>query len=121
MERAPKGKVMPYREVNEGDRHATCLYVILANAAIVITGLIIISLAWPVSFVLWLAVFVTGIMYLLVRWHASATAYRCPACNQEFEISALTDALTPHVPDTKYLKCPQCGKWGWAAVLMKAP
>ena len=110
---------MPYREVTKSDWWRVGAYTLLAVAIIAITALILIPVAWPVGLVVWLALFVSGDLFLLVRWHANSTAYRCPACEHEFELSVFTDLVSPHVPDKKYLKCPQCGKRNWATVLMK--
>jgi DNA-directed RNA polymerase subunit RPC12/RpoP len=110
---------MPYREVTRRDwcRLGGCA--LLTVAVIVVTAAILIPLAWPVGLIVWLAMFVSGSLFLLVRWHAKVTAYRCPACGYEFEISVLTDFASLQVPDKKYLKCPRCGKRDWATVLMK--
>lgn len=58
-------------------------------------------------------------MSIIVRWHAGVTAYRCTQCGHEFEITTMTNFLSPHLPERKYLKCPACGKRDWMTVLMK--
>ncbi|MCJ7617108.1 MAG: hypothetical protein MUO43_11295 [Desulfobacterales bacterium] len=110
---------MPYRDVTKRDWWKVAAYILLTIAIIVVTAVILIPMAWPVGLVAWLAIIVSGSLFLLVRWHAGSTAYRCPACEHEFEISVFTDFVSPQVPDKKYLKCPQCGKRNWATVLMK--
>jgi len=110
---------MPYREVTKKDWWKVAAYILLRLAIMAVTAVILIPLAWPVGLVVWLAVIVGGSLFLLVRWHAGSTAYRCPSCEHEFEISVFTDLISPQVPDKKYLKCPQCGKRNWAAVLIK--
>jgi len=111
---------MSYREVTKRDWWKVGAYTLLTVAIIVVTAVILIPIAWPVGLVAWLAIIVSGSLFLLVRWHAGSTAYRCPACEHEFEISVFTDLVSPHVlPDKKYLKCSQCGKRNWATVLMK--
>lgn len=57
---------------------------------------------------------------LLARWHAAHYAYRCPNCGQHFEIGTATDLISPHMPQTKYLKCPACGKRDWAHAVPKS-
>lgn len=51
-------------------------------------------------------------LVILVSWHAKTTAYHCPKCGCEFEISIATDFLSPHGVNKeggwKYLKCPNC-------------
>jgi len=68
---------------------------------------------------IWLVVFVGGGTLILVRWHAGSTAYLCPNCGHEFEISALKDLVTPHKMDKYYLRCPSCRERSWMQVLVK--
>ena len=110
---------MLYREVTKRDWWRAGAYIALTLVVIAATAIMLIPVAWPVGFVVWLAIFVSGSLFLLVRWHANNTAYRCPACDHEFEISVLTDFASRQAPDRKHLKCPQCGKSDWATVLMK--
>lgn len=110
---------MPYREVTAKDWRKVALYILLALLVIAVSGWLLIPLAKPIGMIVWLAVIVAGALFFLVKWHARSTAYRCPACGQEFEISILADFISPQVPDKKYLKCPHCGRREWAAVLMK--
>jgi DNA-directed RNA polymerase subunit RPC12/RpoP len=62
----------------------------------------------------------------LVRWHQRRTAYRCRHCGHEFQISVLTDLISPHgvnrdadgrVAGYKLLRCPGCGRRGRATAL----
>ena len=110
---------MPYREVTKRDWWKVGRYILLAVVVIVVTATILIPMDWPVGFDVWIALFVCGSLFLLVRWHANSTAYHCSACGFEFEISAFTDFASLQVPNKKYLKCPQCGKRNWMTVLMK--
>ena len=109
---------MPYREVTDRDWWRVGVYTLLVVTALVVTAVILIPVAWPFGLVVWLAL-VSGGLFLLARWHASNTAYRCPACGHEFEISVYTDFVSLQVPDKKYLRCPQCGERNWTTVLMK--
>ena len=110
---------MPYREVTKADWWQVGWYILLTFVVIVASAIILIPVAWPVGLVAWLAIFVSGSLILLVRWHANNTGYRCPACAHEFEISVFTDFASLQVPHGKYLKCPRCSKRNWATVLMK--
>ena len=110
---------MPYREATKGDGWRAGAYIILTIAVPVASAAMLIPVAWPIGFAVWLALFAGGSLYLLVRRHAKSTAYRCPACRHEFEISVLSDLASPQLPGKKYLQCPQCGKRNWATVLMK--
>ena len=53
------------------------------------------------------------VLFLLVRWNASTTAYICENCGQEFTLSAFQDFLSPHTLDSKYARCPHCGERNW--------
>jgi DNA-directed RNA polymerase subunit RPC12/RpoP len=110
---------MPYRKVTGRDWWRVGAYLLLAGAVVAASAVILVPRAWPMGLIVWLAVFAGGGLFLLVRWHARHTAYRCPACGGEFEISVLTDLASPQIPDRKYLKCPRCGQRKWATVLMK--
>lgn len=56
-------------------------------------------------------------LFLLILYHARNTAYRCKHCGHEFAVPVWRDAFSPHMFETKYLRCPVCGKRSWA----KAP
>jgi DNA-directed RNA polymerase subunit RPC12/RpoP len=118
-EESLRGDIMPYRQPTSRDRWKTGLYILLTITVIIVTGLLLIQMFETIGLVVWLAVFVMGIMLLLVRWHAKNTAYRCRVCGHEFEISTGTDLISPHLPEKKYLRCPQCGKRSWKTVLVK--
>ena len=110
---------MPYRPVTNRDRWKAGGYTLLTTVVIAIAGVILTLVSGPVGWVVWLAIVVSGSLFLLARWHANSTAYRCPVCGHEFEISVFTDLVSPHVPDVKYLRCPHCGKRNWMTVLVK--
>ncbi len=109
---------MRYRDVTPRDWLKAGLYIALTIGTMVVTMILLIPLG-PVGIAAWLGV-ASGSMYLLVRWHANSTAYRCSACSSEFEISVLTDLVSPHWGSRKYLRCPECGRRDWATILMKA-
>jgi hypothetical protein len=89
------------------------VFVITASAFALLTRL------GGFGILLWFGVCV-GSVYLLVRWHARTTAYRCSICDYEFEISTPEDFLSAHVfPSWKFLKCPHCGKRNWTTALIK--
>ncbi len=95
------------------------LYILGTIAIIGISGVFIALSAWPIGFIVWLLLIVCSILFVIVRWHARVTAYRCSECRNEFEITAFKDFISPHVPDKKYLMCPKCGKRSWAMILAK--
>ena len=59
----------------------------------------------------------------LIFWHARSTAYHCPKCGSEFEISILTDFVSPHGVAKNsgwaYLKCPICSNRSKMKILVK--
>jgi len=95
--------------------------VVLCIGVVTICALILMSGGYRY---LWVGLFAVA-LYLLVRWHASVTAYRCTRCGHEFEIGVVTDLVSPHGPGRgggwKYLKCPSCGRRSKARVLVKTP
>jgi DNA-directed RNA polymerase subunit RPC12/RpoP len=71
-------------------------------------GIIIASFFWPYGFAIWLLLVAIGLIFL-VRRHARDNIYECPKCHHQFAISSVTDFLSPHHPNRKFLKCPNCG------------
>ncbi|MFO7996577.1 MAG: hypothetical protein R6U93_05490 [Dehalococcoidia bacterium] len=111
---------MAYRKPDRADRVRTVTYVAVYTAAIG-GGAFLLIPRGPAGAFAW-AVMVIGGAFLLIRWHAKSTAYRCINCGHEFEISVLTDAISPHGPGGggwQYLKCPRCGKRAKTEVLRK--
>jgi DNA-directed RNA polymerase subunit RPC12/RpoP len=92
----------------------TWLLITVFTAVILIAGVFIAN-RHLVGFIL----LACALLLLLIRWHAANFAYRCPVCENEFEISTFKDLISPHRPATKYLRCPNCGARDWASVLKK--
>jgi DNA-directed RNA polymerase subunit RPC12/RpoP len=110
---------MSYREPTPRDWGRTGAYILAAITTITGSAVILSPIVWPFGFIIWLVTAPVGTLFLLVRWHARSTAYRCPVCGNEFEISTLTDLASPHAFGKKYLKCPRCGNRRWMQVLIK--
>ena len=108
-----------YRNVTRKDWTRTLLYVCVAALFVSGSGFALASRFWPLGLILWALVFAGGSLFLLVRWHAKTTAYRCPECSNEFEISTVTDFVSPHLPNRTFLKCPKCGRRRWATILVR--
>jgi hypothetical protein len=53
---------------------------------------------------------------ILVRLHSRVTRYSCPKCDHQFSIGPITDLISPHVPDSKLLVCPECKQRNWCEV-----
>ncbi len=103
-----------YRNLTWKDWTTTWLLIAVFIAVIFIAGILIAS-RHPAGFVL----LACALLLALVRWHAANFAYRCPVCENEFEISTFKDLISPHTPATKYLRCPKCTNRSWAGVLKK--
>ena len=101
------------------DKARTVLFILVTVFTITGSAFALLTNSGGVGILLWFGVCV-GSVYLLVRWHARTTAYRCSICDHEFEISTLEDFLSAHVfPSWKFLKCPHCGKRNWTTALVK--
>ncbi len=85
---------MKVREPVASDWLKTGLSIALAIGTTIVTIALLFPLG-PIGVILCVGVAV-GSMYLLLRWHARSTVYRCPDCGQEFEMSVLTDFISPH-------------------------
>jgi DNA-directed RNA polymerase subunit RPC12/RpoP len=109
----------PYREPTPADGRRAALYLGALVAVVVGTGFWLLPRHGNEWLLLWSVIGLGIPVFLLVRWHARTTAYRCATCRHEFVISAWTDFITPHIPGKKYVACPSCGVRGWAKVLMR--
>jgi DNA-directed RNA polymerase subunit RPC12/RpoP len=106
-----------YREPNRADWIKSIVFLALYVGAIT-AGAFLLLPRGGAGAVSW-AVIVLGGLLLVVWWHSRSVAFRCANCSHEFEISLLTDLLSPHGTDWHYLKCPRCGKRTRARVLVK--
>lgn len=108
-----------YRLPAKRDWRKSILYVAGYVFFIALSAFLLIPTFGAWGMVAWLVLCVGLAGLILTRWHASSTAYRCPHCGHEFEISAWRDLITPHKMDKYYLKCPACGERNWMQVLVK--
>jgi DNA-directed RNA polymerase subunit RPC12/RpoP len=90
----------------------------VAMAAATVAPIVIVLIAARES-VLYALPVVIVLIAALIWWHARNTAYRCGHCGREFVVSAWKDAFSPHMLETKYLRCPECGKRSWAKSLVR--
>lgn len=108
-----------YRKPKKSDKTKFLSVIGIYVAAISITAFLLLVTYWYV----WLAL-VAGGLFLIVSWHKKSTAYRCPKCGNEFEISFLTDFFSPHGVTKEgggwlHLKCPRCHNRSKMKVLVK--
>jgi DNA-directed RNA polymerase subunit RPC12/RpoP len=98
-----------------GDRPMRRAVLIVLAALAAIAGEILIQAEPRVIWLtFWATTIVGACLFILVSWHARATAYQCPKCTGEFQIPRLTDFVSRHVLGRKYLRCPACGERVWA-------
>jgi len=108
-----------YRQPKRSDWTKSLRFIGLYVAVISITAFLLLVTYWYV----WLAIVAAG-LFLIVSWHQKSTAYRCPKCGSEFEISFLTDFISPHGVTKEgggwtYLKCPRCHTRTKMEILLK--
>jgi DNA-directed RNA polymerase subunit RPC12/RpoP len=87
--------------------------VLLAYLIITIVSAILLTpISWPIGLIAWVAIEVV-LLLAVITWHSRTTVYSCPNCGANFNISPLTDLVSPHGTKGggwKYLRCPACGK-----------
>ena len=65
---------------------------------------------------------IPAILVLTIVWQAvinKSIDYKCGNCGNEFSISPVVGALTPHSMGRKLLSCPHCGRT-WATPVRKS-
>jgi len=107
-----------YRRPKRKDWEKTLVFIAVYLGFLAVTSVYLLLSYWYV----WTALAVGGLV-ILVLWHAKATAYLCPTCGYEFEISVFTDFFSPHGVTKekawKYLKCPNCQHRSRMEILVK--
>lgn len=107
-----------YRKPKSSDWTKSLLFIGIYVAVISVTAFLLLVTYWYV----WLAI-VAGGLFMLVLWHKKSTAYHCPKCGNEFEISFLTDFFSPHRVTKNggwtFLKCPKCQNRSKMEILLK--
>lgn len=48
---------------------------------------------------------VSALVFAVIWFHARETAYRCEHCGHEFTVPAWKETISPHLLETKYLRC----------------
>jgi len=57
----------------------------------------------------------------LQRWRTKNYDYKCGKCGERFTLPLWKAVLAPHSMGRKLVKCPKCGRRGWAAPVPKEP
>lgn len=61
-----------------------------------------------VAMVVVLVLLTALLLGLLLRWHATSFAYRCPECDHIFTLSIAQDFISPNLGTHKLVRCPKC-------------
>ncbi len=114
---------MAYQHTTERDWQRTALYLAAGMLIIITAAIFLFAINRVIGALVWFVV-VGVVLALLVSWHTRTYAYRCKECGEEFEISPVTNFVSPQGFDKhggwKYLKCPRCQKHERAVVLKKS-
>jgi DNA-directed RNA polymerase subunit RPC12/RpoP len=110
-----------FREPTGADRGAGIRVLVLYLAIVLAASVIIVWLPGTAGFVLWMAIVLFATV-MLARWNARHAGYRCAHCGHEFQISTLTELVSPHGRGGggwKYLRCPRCDRKSRSKTLAK--
>ena len=110
-----------FREPTAADRRGGFVVLGIYVAVLSVTSLAMFVLPLPAGFMVWLLLVILGTV-LFARWNAHHSGYRCGHCGHEFEISTLTELVSPHSSGGsgwKYLRCPRCDQKSRARALVR--
>ncbi len=114
---------MAYQHTTERDWQRTALYLAAGMLIVITAAIFLFAINRVIGALVWFVV-VGVVLALLVSWHTRTYAYRCKECGEEFEISPVTNFVSPQGFDKhggwKYLKCPRCQKRERAVVLKRS-
>jgi DNA-directed RNA polymerase subunit RPC12/RpoP len=113
---------MRYELVSKDDWERAALYLAVGMLLIVTGAIFLFAINRLIGAILWFAL-IAVVLAVLVSWHTKTYAYRCKQCGEEFEISRVTNFVSPQGVSKdgawKYLRCPRCEKHERAEVLKK--
>ncbi len=101
-------------ETTSQDWKKTIIYLAIYMVTVITGAILLIPNYWY----LWAIIVILGLI-LLVQWHSKSAVYKCTSCGNEFQVSIITDFLSPQGVSKdkdektygwKYLKCPACRK-----------
>jgi hypothetical protein len=110
-----------FRESTAADQRTGFIVLGVYLAVLAVTSLVMFVLPLPAGFMVWLLFVLLG-TFGLARWNARHSGYRCAHCGHEFEISTLTELVSPHSSGGggwKYLRCPRCDQKSRARALVR--
>lgn len=105
-------------EINRKLLHLEAVVGYTCSAAFLImifaAGFAVESLIWRVILIAAAAViFLVGIVYAL-KIEREAGYYLCGECGHRYVPSGAAHYWAMHMGRTRYMKCPECGKWSWS-------
>jgi DNA-directed RNA polymerase subunit RPC12/RpoP len=113
---------MQYEQVTRRDWERTALYLAGGMLLIMTAAIFLFAINRVIGVILWLAL-IGVVLAILVNWHTKMYAYKCKRCGEEFEISPLTNFVSPQGFGKngawKYLKCPRCDQHEHAEVFRR--
>lgn len=56
--------------------------------------------------------------FIALKFELDAGYYECKKCHHKFIPTYMQVLMAPHMSTTRYLKCPECHKRGWAKKVM---
>ena len=114
---------MAYQHATKHDWQRTALYLAVGMLIIITAAIFLLSINRVIGALIWFII-VGVVLALLVSWHTRTFAYRCKECGEEFEISPVTNFVSPQGfgkdGGWKHLTCPRCQKHERALVLKKS-
>jgi disulfide bond formation protein DsbB len=113
---------MQYEEVTRCDWERTALYLAGGMLLIMTAAIFLFTFNRIIGAIIWFAL-IGVVLTILVSWHTKMYAYKCKQCGEQFEISPVTNFVSPQGFGKngawKYLKCPRCNKHERAEVFKK--
>ena len=113
---------MQYEHVTRHEWERTALYFAVGMLLIVTGAIFLFAINRIIGAILWFAL-VAVVLVALVSWHTKTYAYRCKQCGEEFEISGVTNFVSPQGIGKdgawKFLRCPRCNQLERAEVIKK--
>lgn len=73
---------------------------------------------YELGYIIWLVMAAIA-LYIVKKKNSSSFAFICKNCSFNFTITTLQDIFSSRKLDTKFLKCPKCGKKTWAKETIK--
>src|SRR5674476_1098362 len=85
---------MQYEEVTRRDWERTALYVAGGMLLIMTAAIFLFVFNRIIGAIIWFAL-IGVVLTILVSWHTKMYAYKCKQCGEQFEISPLTNFVSP--------------------------